>query len=126
LTPAEDLVAVIDLGLRGRRLSIGSRLVGDVLQWYDGRELHLLRGQVPPDGVRRRSFEFQLAADGTLARFIELSVEDFEKRFRGEFPAAPRGASARELAAWLRDHHGLWKPPFAAPGEPPASAGPVG
>lgn len=109
MTPAEDLVAVLDMGLYGRRLAIGSRLVGDVLQWYDGSELHLMRGRLLESGPRRRAFEFQRAADGLVVKFAPLGVAEFEKRFRADFPDAPREAAATELAAWLRGRHGLWK-----------------
>ena len=109
MTPAEDLVSVLDMGLYGRHLAIGSRLVGNVLQWYDGSELHLLRGRLLESGARRRCFEFQRAADGLVVKFAALGVAEFEKRFRADFPDAPREATAAELTAWLRSRHGLWK-----------------
>jgi hypothetical protein len=109
LLPSEDLVALVDMGLYGRELSIGSKLLGNVLQWFDGREIHLVRGRLLEDRVRKRSFEFERAADAQTIKFTELTPDAFEKRFRERFPDAPRDASARELAAWLREHHGLWK-----------------
>jgi hypothetical protein len=109
LLPSEQLVALVDMGLYGRRLSVGSRLVGDVLQWYDGAELHLVRGRILEEGVRRRSFQFERAADRQVIKFSELTADVFEKRFRELFPEAPRDAHRSELAAWLREHHGLWK-----------------
>jgi hypothetical protein len=108
--PAEDLVAVVDLGLYGRKLSIGSRLAGEILQWYDGRELHLVRGRVIPESVKRRSFQFERANDRQLLRFEELDGETFEREFRGEFPDAPQDASGAEIRVWLAAGHGLWRP----------------
>lgn len=106
--PSESLVAVVDQGLYGRTLSIGSRLAGSILQWYDGAELHLVRGQVIPETVRRRSFEFERVNDRRLLKFSELDGETFEDEFRGKFPDAPEGASGAEIRAWLVEHHGLW------------------
>ena len=112
--PSEDLVAIVDLGLYGRALSIGSRLVGDVLQWFDGRELHLVRGRVVPESVRRRSFGFARVGDGQVLKFAELSGKVFEDEFRKGYPDAPRQASGAEIRAWLLANHGLWKPPMNA------------
>jgi hypothetical protein len=110
LRPGEGLVALVDMGLYGRHLSIGSRLVGDVLQWYDGRELHLVRGRLLEDRGRRRSFEFETAADKAVIKFSRLPPAAFEKRFREDFPDAPRDATEGELGAWLLKNHGLWPP----------------
>jgi hypothetical protein len=107
--PAANLVAVVDQGLYGRSLSIGSRLLGDVLQWYDGAELHLARGRIVPESVRRRSFEFERANSRQLLKFSEMDGETFEAEFRGRFPAAPQGVSGAEIRAWLVEQHGLWK-----------------
>lgn len=109
MQPSEDLVALVDMGLYGRELSIGSKLVGEVLQWFDGRELRLVRGRLLEEKTRRRSFEFERVGDGGVLKFSELSPAAFEKRFRERFPRAPREATPKELAAWLREHHGLWK-----------------
>jgi len=103
------LVALVDMGLFGRHLSIGSNLIGDVLQWFDGSQLHLVRGRLLPERTRKRSFEFERAADQQIMKFTQLTAADFEKRFRGRFPDAPREAGSRELGDWLRQHHGLWK-----------------
>jgi hypothetical protein len=108
LTPSEHVVALVDMGLYGRALCIGSRLVGDVLQWFDGEELHLVRGQLLEDRTRRRCFEFERASDRQIFKFAQLTPEAFEKRFREQFPEAPRDCSAGELTSWLRQHHGLW------------------
>jgi len=107
--PSADLVALVDIGLYGRHLSIGSRLIGDHLQWFDGRELHLVRGSLRPGSSKRRSFEFERAGDGQVLKFTALAPGAFEKRFRERFPDAPRDAGAAELAAWLRQNHGLWR-----------------
>jgi hypothetical protein len=109
LQPCEALVALVDMGLYGRYLSIGSRLAGEILQWFDGEELHLVRGRLLPERARKRSFEFERAADGQVLKFSELTAADFRKRFREQFPDAPPEAGSRELCAWLREHHGLWK-----------------
>ena len=109
MQPAEDLVALVDMGLYGRELSIGSKLVGEVLQWFDGRELRLVRGRLLEDRTRRRSFEFERVGDGQIFKFSELAPLAFEKRFRERVPGAPRQATPKELAAWLRERHGLWK-----------------
>jgi hypothetical protein len=108
--PAENLVAVMDMGLYGRHLAVGARLVGDVLQWYDGRELHLVRGRIVPESVRRRSFGFERVGDRQVLKFAELSGAVFEDEFRKAYPDAPREASGAELRAWLLANHGLWKP----------------
>jgi hypothetical protein len=107
--PAENVVAVVDQGLYGRALAIGSRLVGDILQWHDGTELHLVRGRIVPESVRRRSFEFERVNDRHLLKFSELDGETFEAEFRGKFPEAPEGVSGAEIRAWLVEHHGLWR-----------------
>jgi hypothetical protein len=107
--PAENLVAVVDQGLYGRSLSIGSRLRGDILQWYDGAELHLARGRIVPESVRRRSFEFERANSRQLLKFSELDGETFEAEFRVKFPDAPQDVSGAEIRAWLVENRGLWK-----------------
>jgi len=109
LGPSEELVALVDMGLYGRFLSIGSRLVGDVLQWYDGEKLQLVRGKILAERTTRRAFEFERASDHQVLKFSQLSPQAFEKRFRDRFPHAPRDCAGRELAAWLRAHHGLWR-----------------
>ncbi len=101
-------MALVDMGLYGRFLSIGSRLVGDVLQWYDGEELHLVRGHILEERTRRRSFEFERASDHQILKFTQLTPAVFESRFRRRFPDAPRDCTASELTPWLRRHHGLW------------------
>ncbi|MHC4916640.1 MAG: hypothetical protein ACYTGB_14225 [Planctomycetota bacterium] len=108
LQPGERLVALVDMGVHGRYLSVGSRLVGDVLQWYDGRELHLVRGRLLEERARKRSFAFETAADGAIIKFSRLSPEAFEKRFREGFPDAPHEATEGQLASWLLREHGLW------------------
>jgi hypothetical protein len=97
--PAEDFVAGVDLGLWGRALSIGSRLSGEILQWFDGRELRLAR-----------SFVFERVGGGGLLKFAELTGDVFEERWRSAYPDAPQGASGKELRRWLLEHHGLWSP----------------
>ena len=108
--PAGDFVAEVDLGLWGRHLAVGSRLVGDVLQWYDGRELRLARGRILPDGLRRRSFVFERVGGAGLLKFSELTGDVFEAHWREAFPDAPQDASGRELRRWLLEQHGLWPP----------------
>ncbi len=105
--PSERLVALLDMGLYGRHLSIGCKLSGDVLQWHDGEELHLVRGRLLAE--KQRSFEFLRAGDEQVMKFTVLTPEVFEKRFRQRFPDAPRDAGQEELDAWLRLNHGLWK-----------------
>jgi len=112
--PSEELVAVVDQGLYGRALSVGSRLRGGILQWYDGAELHLVRGRVVPESVRRRSFEFERVNDRHLLKFTELDGEAFEAEYREKFPGAPQGASGAEIRAWLLAGHGLWRVPADA------------
>jgi len=107
--PSESLVAVVDMGLYGRALSIGSRLVADVLQWFDGAELHLVRGRIVAETVRRRSFQFERINDQRILKFTELDGETFEQKYRERFPDAPQDASGAEIRAWLVEHHGLWK-----------------
>ncbi len=116
--PSEELVAVVDMGLYGRALAVGSRLLGDILQWYDGAELHLVRGRVIPETVRRRSFEFERVNDRRLLKFTELDGEAFEAGFREKFPDAPQGASGAEIRAWLVANHGLWKSPARTEPDP--------
>ena len=89
------------MGLYGRFLSIGSRLVGDVLQWFDGQELHLVRGTILQDRTRRRSFELERASDRQILKFTELSPEAFNRRFRAQFPDAPIECGTAELRSWL-------------------------
>lgn len=105
--PSEHLVALVDMGLYGRHLAIGCKLAGDVLQWNDGEELHLVRGRILTE--KKRSFEFLRAADEQVLKFSALTPAAFEKRFRRRFPDAPRDAGQEELDAWLRRNHGLWK-----------------
>lgn len=114
MQPSESLVCLVDMGLYGRALAIGSRLAGDVLQWYDGAELHLVRGRL---AERRRGFDFERASDGQVFRFVPLEPEAFEKRFRTRFPEAPHDLDARALGRWLLERHGLWPPP-APPADP--------
>lgn len=109
MDPAENLVAVVDMGLYGRHLSIGSRLAGEILQWFDGTELQLTRGRIVPETVRRRSFEFERVNDRQLLKFSELDGETFEAEWRERFPDAPQGVSGAEIRAWLVEKHGLWK-----------------
>ena len=133
MEPSESLVALVDMGLYGKALAIGLRLqpvVGSrlpvvddidnrasktdsqanaVLQWFDGRELHLVRGRVVPETVRRRSFEFERVGDRQVIKFTELDGEMFESLFREQYPEAPRDASGAEIRAWLVENHGLWK-----------------
>lgn len=111
LAPAEHLVALVDMGPVGRALSIGSRLDGEILQWFDGHSLHLVRGRILSDRSRHRSFQFERAADKVIMKFVELSAEAFEDRFRRAFPDAPCGLNSAALADWLRSAHGLWPRP---------------
>ena len=110
MEPSESLVAVVDMGLYGRALAIGSRLAGDVLQWFDGSELHLVRGRIVPETVRRRSFQFERVNDRRILKFTELDGETFEQKYRERFPDAPQDASGAEIRAWLVANHVLWKP----------------
>jgi hypothetical protein len=103
------LVALVDLGVYGSDLSVGCRMVGNVLQWYDGQRLRLVRGRLLEERTRRRSFEFERASDRQVLRFAELTRDAFEKRFRSRFPSAPREGPASRLREWLRRNHGLWR-----------------
>ncbi len=107
--PSRNLVALVDMGLYGRFLSIGSCVTENVLQWFDGEKLQLVRGELLADRTRRRSFEFERATDRLVIKFTELTPPAFETRFRNRFPDAPRDCSTPELASWLRHNHGLWK-----------------
>ncbi len=107
MEPSERLVALLDMGLYGRHLAVGCKLLGDVLQWYDGETLHLVRGRLLAG--KKRSFEFLRASDEQVMKFTALTPGAFEKRFRERFPGAPRDAGKEELADWLRANHGLWK-----------------
>jgi hypothetical protein len=108
MNPSEDFVALLDMGVQGRFLSIGCRVVDDVLQWFDGKELHLVRGQVLENKKRKNSFEFQRAADSTILKFVLLSAEAFESRLRERYPDVPHDLDSLQVRKWLIDNYGLW------------------